>query len=711
MSEITENTFTSYLGPEFQQNLMWQILVEPEFAEKAIPSLSVEYFDDPNLKRLYLIVLSYIKEFGKVPNLQNQSILQAIAQFKSPNNTIEEETLYSVIKRIEMWNERILNKEMQHNGDVIQASTNTFVKQQEYRKLGEFIIEKTKSGEIKSKNSLGLIEDRIQKISLIGDEEDDGTDVTEGVDNVLRKEFRQTIPTGVTVLDAVTGGGLGKGEIGIILTPSGVGKTTLLTVIANTAREQDKNVLQIIFEDTEEQIKRKHFAIWSKTALSKMDDDLDGVREKINEKVKTLGNKGRLTIKRFSQEDTTMKDIISWIKRYQKKHSFKFDIIVLDYLDCLDSHKKTQDRNEAELVIIKSFEAMAGDFNIPCWSAIQSNRSGFDAEHVEANQSGGNIKRVQKAHFFMSVAKTPSQKEASLANIRIIKARFAQDGQTFNDCIFNNDTMKIDIRDDKYGVKDYPGKKKYDDERRDKFAKDDDKLNSIEFHSKISEAMPPNLPEENISKSVFDMSGFNATTSEFENDTNIHEMPLEELDKLLGIHDTNTTSYVENEIIEASSTEASGEMFVLDETEEIQSTSDSDLPTEVVDEKLVLPDIGWNGESGNTETNIVNVVEVKIEDLPSKGQFNPDNNIIIVESSPPVIEIIEIPIDNRIYNIIKSVETQPKISDENKILEEKPKENKVTPEINYPKPNFNTHKNIMDLLKQKRVGQEVIIKK
>lgn len=34
MAEPTENTFTSYLGPEFQLRLMWQLLVEPEFAEK-----------------------------------------------------------------------------------------------------------------------------------------------------------------------------------------------------------------------------------------------------------------------------------------------------------------------------------------------------------------------------------------------------------------------------------------------------------------------------------------------------------------------------------------------------------------------------------------------------------------------------------------------------------------------------------------------------
>jgi len=112
MSELTEHTLTAYNGPEFQQRLMWQLLVEPEFAEKTIPRLAVEYFDDPQLKRLFIIMTEYHHEYEKVPNLQNKSIHLAINQYKTPNNKIEEESLFSVIKRITLWNERILNKEM-----------------------------------------------------------------------------------------------------------------------------------------------------------------------------------------------------------------------------------------------------------------------------------------------------------------------------------------------------------------------------------------------------------------------------------------------------------------------------------------------------------------------------------------------------------------------------------------------------------------------
>ena len=495
MSENNENTLTSYLGHDFQQNLFWQILVEPEFAEKALNMLEITYFDDPILKKLFIICLEYRKEYDKVPNLQNNSIKQAINQFKTPNNPIEEQTLFAVLENINNYNQMIINKELLHDGDVIQAATLLFIKQQEYRKLGEFILHKTQRGEIKQKQVVGEIEDSFRRITEIGIDDDDCEEVVENVNSALTKEFRKTIPTGVQVIDAVTGGGLGKSEIGIILAPSGVGKTTLLTKIANTAHALDYNVAQIIFEDTKDQVKRKHYAIWTGIPLSEMDDKLDEARLKVNEKIRDYKEKGRgkLIIKRFTEEDTTMVDVKNWMLSYQKKHGIKFDLLTLDYLDCLESHKKTKDRNEAELVIVKSFERLATDLEIPCWSAIQSNRSGFDAELVEAHQSGGNIKRVQKAHFFMSVAKTPDQKEAHLANFRIIKARFAQDGQTFKDAIYNNDTMEIRIEDSKYknnGL--YSEHKKYRDEDFNEF---NEKAGSL--HAKVSNIEDAQIVEDN----------------------------------------------------------------------------------------------------------------------------------------------------------------------------------------------------------------------
>jgi len=604
MNDTTENTLTAYLGPDFQLKLMWQLLVEPEFAEKTIPNLAIEYFDDPNLKKLFIVMLEFFKEFEKVPNLQNKSIHQAINKYKTQNDVIEEESLFSVVKRVELWNERIINKQILHDGDVVQKSTNQFIKQQEYRKLAENIIDKVKNGAIKNKYEINNIEEKFQKITHIGEEEDDCEEVIEGIDRALRKEFRKTIPTGVEVIDSLTGGGLGKGEIGVILTPSGVGKTTLLTKIANTAYEHEYDVAQIIFEDTKDQIKRKHYTIWSNIQLSKIDDEDENkkVRERVHEKVQALKGKGRLVIKRFSQEDTTMKDVRNWMLSYQKKYGFKFDILVLDYLDCLESHKRTPDRNEAELAIIKGFETLAADFDIPAWTAIQSNRSGFDAEYVEAHQSGGSIKRIQKAHFFMSVAKTPEQKEAHLANIRIIKARFAQDGQTFNDCIFNNDTMEIRIEDSRYkSVKLSKGKKHYDETDIDKISTTANKL-----HEAVS-------------------SKYGELIDKVNDDTVNSNNPI--LDDMLEKY--NKQKEIENIEPLEETKNVEPEPFELDESEKITENNDTvnDTVNEGINDGIsegIKDSFDWNGKSGTTLNEITTNTEAVIDDVkPSENTEEP----------------------------------------------------------------------------------------
>jgi replicative DNA helicase len=676
MSETVENTFTSYLGPDFQRKMMWQLLVEPEFAEKILPNLAVDYFDEPYMKRMFIIIYEFFKEYGKVPNLQNRSIQQAINEFKTPNNKIEEESLFSALQQIELWNERVLNKEMLHDGEIVRRSANAFIKQQEYRKVGEYIIDKTKNGEMKNKQTIAYIEEKFQKIAHIGNDEDEGTEVFENIDKVLRKEFRQTIPTGIDVIDTLTGGGLGKGEIGVILTPSGVGKTTALTKIANTAYECNKNVLQIIFEDTVEQIQRKHFTIWSEVPLSKMDEENEKVKKVVVAKAEKMKGKGRLVIIKMSQENTTMMDVRAWVNRHQKKYGFKFDLIVLDYLDCLDSHKKTPDRNEAELVIIKSFEAMASDFDIPAWTAIQTNRGGLNAEIVEAFQTGGSIKRLQKAHFFMSVAKTRDQKEANLATINIIKARFARDGQTFSDCIFNNDTMEIVIEDKRYPLKYTRELKGADEEALGRLEGQADMLSE----DKINQNTIINLAVNNA------LDGDTIKDFELNSIRRANEDPLA---KMAG----NYAQMKENEVQKP----VEDDLLELDDNTSVEK---NDIVVEVSTKPLLdgvsdkVKDLlnefndpcGWTGETFTTNPDIVEP-EVKIEDVKPP------------EISPPREKIEEVKLQMGGMTFIKPSENTDTVEfDINNLplSSEEPEGNgKIT----------------RDILDKMRAGQHVIPKK
>jgi predicted ATP-dependent serine protease len=69
---------------------------------------------------------------------------------------------------------------------------------------------------------------------------------------------------GIPGIDRLLKGGFAKGEIGVMFAPTGVGKSTFLTKIANHAFNLGYNVLQIFFEDNPKIIQRKHFTLWTK---------------------------------------------------------------------------------------------------------------------------------------------------------------------------------------------------------------------------------------------------------------------------------------------------------------------------------------------------------------------------------------------------------------------------------------------------------------
>lgn len=435
-----------YLGPEFQEKVFWQILTEPEFGDKIIEHLDVSYFDDDNMKKLFRIIKNYSDEYGKVPNLQNKSIYHAIGKFHNSSDITEEETLKSIVNKIENWNTGVLNGNIRTDNEMIQKETLLFVKQQEYAKFGYAITQFVTTGKIKDKDIVSTIDEMHEKIAAIGDDEDYGTNVFDNIDSVFRKEFRAPVGTGIRAIDEATGGGLGKGEMGIVLAASGVGKSTILTFLANEAVDQGNNVLQIIFEDTPDQIKRKHYVKWTpKAQLLTFDEDDENkrIREAVEEKIDKVN--GNLIIKRFPQEGITMPKIHQWIKKYEKKTGIKFNILLLDYLDCVESHKKSADQTMSEIAVVKYFESMCAELNIPCWTAIQGNRSSFNSEWIDATQMGGSIKRAQKSHFLMSVAKTDEQVRDGLANIKIIKSRFGRSGLVFENAEFDNNTMVINI--------------------------------------------------------------------------------------------------------------------------------------------------------------------------------------------------------------------------------------------------------------------------
>jgi replicative DNA helicase len=428
MLGMSKELTLGYLGYKFQTELINQILhpANKKFADRIIDIVHTNYFDNEYFRLIIATIKDYYEQFEKIPAWDTlETILKVEIKEK-----ITQEYVFEITKEI-----RDLDVE---DWEYVQRESLNFCRQQELKKAND------KISKIIDQGQFGRYEEcaEIMKEALaVGSEKDDGTSITEGWDAVLEEDFRHPVPTGISGIDNLTDGGLSRGELGVVLAPYGVGKTTILTKIANTAYNVGVNVLQIVFEDKEDVIKRKHAACWSGIELNQLSEDKETILKVIKDR--TQGKENDLIIRKFPSEGITVNHIKSYI-RHLISIGFKPDLVVLDYIDCLESTRKYNDEWSGEGNVMRGFESMLAEYNIVGWTAVQGNRSSVSAEVVTGDQMGGSIKKAQIGHFIMSVARTLPQKESNRATIAVLKSRFGKDGVIFEDCTFDNGRVYID---------------------------------------------------------------------------------------------------------------------------------------------------------------------------------------------------------------------------------------------------------------------------
>lgn len=444
----------SYLGRDFQVKLLKEIITTPKFGSEIIPILKAEYFSDQYLSLITVKIIDYWDEYDVIPSFDvlDLSIKQSTTNEKLRDILI---TTINEIKNITT-----------DGSDLVKKSAKNFCKQQSL-KIGVEKIEKIiNTGDF---DRYPECEDILRKHLTMNDDSVNVINVFSGIDDVMADDFRNPIPTGIHGLDIKMNGGLAPGELAVILAAFGVGKTTFFTVVANTAKNHGKNVLQIFFEDKPNIIKRKHYLRWYNLQAS-TPIDLDSIslyKEDIKQIIKQRENEeGRLELMKLPSNGITMVMIKQEIRKIIN-NGFKPDVLILDYIDCISPPKGVSDVSVGEGIIMREFETLLDEFNIAGWTAIQGNRSSIDTSLVQGQQMGGSIKRGQIGHFVASIGKDLPQREQGKATMAILKSRFGPDGIVFPNCTFDNKTMMIDTSEADEGLT-FVENKQYQQKERDK---------------------------------------------------------------------------------------------------------------------------------------------------------------------------------------------------------------------------------------------------
>ena len=415
-----------YLGNTFQIQLINQLILNKEFARAIIDVLDSKYFDNQYFKIITQMIKEYYVKYESVPTFETLDQLTRSEISSDSARKIVLDTLTQI-------------RDVSFDGHqfVIEKALK-FCKQQELQKVmtkAQKIIDK---GDFESYDQL---EEMVNKALQVGEIDEAEHDVFTNLDQVLDEDYRHPIPMGIAGIDNLLKGGLAKGELGVILAPTGVGKTTVLTKICNHAFNLGYNVLQIFFEDNPKIIQRKHFTLWTGIAPDELSFHKDVVMEKVRDIKENTTN--RLILKKYASDTLTMSQIKNQIRKMIAEGT-KIDMISLDYIDCVVPDKNLGDEWKSEGSVMRGFEAMCHELDVAGWTATQGNRSSISSDVVTTDQMGGSIKKAQVGHVIITVAKSLQQKEMKLATIAITKSRIGRDGVVFENCKFDNELMEID---------------------------------------------------------------------------------------------------------------------------------------------------------------------------------------------------------------------------------------------------------------------------
>jgi len=415
------DTLSKY-GQSFQSKVLSALLVDGKFLDTISEITTSKFFENDANKWIISEILEYHSEYKKPPTLD---------VFKSQLSKVDNPILNkTVVEQLRHVFTQVGNVDL----DYIKDEFTDFCKNQNLKGVILQSVDLLQAGHY------DRIKDLVDAAMKVGTETDLGLDYKEDFELRMEDLKRSTVPTNWQPINDLMDGGLGPGELGVVVAPSGVGKTWILTALGADAVRRGLSVVHYSMELSEHYVGARYDTVFTQIPSTELKDKKDQVKSKIE------SLKGRLLIKYFPPKGVSVKKLNQHIEKMIVGGN-RPDLIIVDYADLLLSDSNKHDSTYAEQGgVYIDLRGMSGALEIPIWTASQTNRSAIDSEVIEADKIADSYAKVMNADFIMSWSRKSKDKLNDTARAHIMKNRFGPDGITFP-CKMNTNTGYIEVYD------------------------------------------------------------------------------------------------------------------------------------------------------------------------------------------------------------------------------------------------------------------------
>lgn len=394
----------------YEKLLIQYIFNDSEVREKIMPYLNADVFSNYNHSQIIKEIQSFQEKHNSFPKVNELRL------------SISREEVYD--KLLEIMN----IDSSEYGKSFILSELEEF-----YRKslLSNVILNASEAMSEES-NAMSDYPDKMREALAFTFSNEIGTSFKDDCDKIYDAMHNRdkVISTGIKILDKYTEGGSHEKSLNLIMGGTNIGKSLILCGMSVNFLLQNKNVLYLSLEMSEEKVTERILANMFDIEIGQLKMLDRKTFMKKHDSIKNSLRSNFVTIQ-YGAKTVNANKIRAILKELKIKQNFIPDVLVVDYLGLLTTNNKNKDANSYNEMktISEELRSIAVEENLVVWSAVQTNRNGIKSVELDLTDIADSIGTAATADLIIGVSITDEMREAGRYVWMLLKNRYGLNQQ------------------------------------------------------------------------------------------------------------------------------------------------------------------------------------------------------------------------------------------------------------------------------------------
>ena len=398
-----------------EQTIFTNLFKNELYVRHVIPFLNEEYFAKPEEKLVYNLIKNYFEKF-------NKCITPSACKVELDDLEINDGLYKDTVKFLVS----IAKENITEDFDWLMEVSEKYIQD---KAIYNAIMESIQVIDGKSDKERGALPEILSKALSVSFDTSIGHDFLEDSDD--RYDFYhqkvERIPFDLDLFNVITRNGIPRKTLNVILAGTAVGKSLMMCHFAAANLMAGSNVLYITLEMAEERISERIDANLLDIPL----DDLEELPyDSYNKKMKKISDKttGKLIVKEYPTSSVNAGHFRHLLNELKIKKNFTPDIVYIDYINLCNSSRIRAGSTANSYTIIKNIaeelRGLAVEFNLPIFTATQTNREGYSSSDVDLTNTSESFGLPATADFMFAAISSEELEELGQLKIKQLKNRY-----------------------------------------------------------------------------------------------------------------------------------------------------------------------------------------------------------------------------------------------------------------------------------------------